>query len=234
MVGALVVGEQGGLGRVDPVTDGGASPTIAIDPFIRFSAVTGDAGVFELLVPPGSIGLHTLSPVFLEQMQTATAAGGAAPILVSPTPFSLLEAGVRSRPVASGLNANLGYEQLAFAPLTAITFAVNVAAGDATDPLSSDVFLVQPETGWAGALVPPTPAVPGGPYPDGVYNRVVEAPGVAGAYYYSVVAASVTGITSLPVSILITVTADGTPPIADGGDLDAYAFDGSGLPDGRY
>src|SRR5208283_5384207 len=114
-------------------------------------------------------------------------------------------------------------------PLAPITFAVRVTAGVADDPLSGDVFLVEPVTHWAGALAPPTPAVPGGRYPDGVYNRLVEAPSAPGVYTYTAVAASMAHVSSTPATVVVTITATGSPPVPDAGPVH---IDDGGLPDG--
>ncbi len=181
-------------------------------------------------MPAGPIGLHTLAGAYIDQdqlVQTLRSADAASPeIIVSLTPLAQADAGLIP-PTVTGLTAS----PLFAGPLAPITFAVEVTAGMPSDPLSADVFLVEPVTHWAGALAPPTPALPGGPYPDGVYNRVVQAPDTPGVYTYSVVAASTAHVSSTPATIIVTITATGSPPPPDAG---SFHVDGGGLPDGRH
>jgi hypothetical protein len=235
---SIVIAEIGGLdqapsGGLGP--DGQRIPTLGVDPFVRAGALVGPSGDFTLSLPPGTTGLRVLSPNFAELTKSITSPFPD-PVTLSLTPVTAL---VRQRPIATGLSANLPPGQTAVAPLAPITIAVEVTAGTPADPLSSDVFVLQPATHWAGVLAPPVPALAGGPYPDGVYNREVEAPATPGLYRYVVVAASVTKVTSVPVAIHIVVTADGMNPEVDAGfgedgGVDAEDFvDGGGLPDGR-
>ena len=240
VVGAFVIAEVGGLDGLS--LDAGATTTP--DPFIRYGALTDDAGAFALSVPAGAVGLHTLAVGFAEGRQNvqAVASGDAPPpaALESLSALGFTDASATAVPTASRLTPS----SLFVAPLASITFAVDIAAGSPSDPLSGDLFVVQPDTRWAGALSPPTPAVPGGPYPDGDYSLIVVAPSALGAYTYTVVAASVGGVPSVPVSVAVTVTPTGAPPLPDGGffglgdggdagDGGDFFLDGGGLPDGR-
>ena len=237
VVGAFVIAEVGGLDGLS--SDAGATTTS--DPFIRYGALTDDAGAFALSVPTGVVGLHTLATGFGEGRQNAQVSASidapSAPTFVSLGALAPADATVPAPPTASRLTPS----SLFVAPLASITFAVDIAAGSSSDPLSADVFLVQADTQWAGALSPPTVAVPGGPYPDGDYSLIVVAPSALGAYTYTVVAASLGGVTSVPVSVVVTVTPMGAPPLPDGsffgvgdaGDGGDFFLDGGGLPDGR-
>jgi len=235
--GAIVFVEVGGLEQVGPLAlgpDGGLVPTTAVNPFVRFGAVTDVSGRFLFAVPAGVTGLHTLDSMYLEQLQTVdilAPADGPLPTTLVALTHLASDAGVTLPPTVTGLTATPSL----VAPLTSVMFAMNVAAGSAEDPLSDAVFLVQPETEWAGALAPPTPAVPGGKYPDGIYNRLVQSPATPGVYTYTAVAASTQKRCSAPVSIVLTVTPTGSPPIPDASFFDGEVFsEGGGLPDGRH
>ncbi len=243
VAGALVVVEVGGLGSASPSAhgpDGGLVATVAFDPYVRFGGLADDAGAFTFAVPAGPTGLHVLAPPYLEGRQlvmTATSPDARGPLAtVALRPLPAADAGARDagdageptvpRPTVTGLTPTPSV----VSPLAPLVFAVNVAASGPGDPLSGDVFLVEPGAGSAAALAPPTAAVPGGAYPDGVYNREVEAPGSPGVYTYTVVASSLHGVTSLPVSVVVTVTPTGFPAPPDAG----FFQDGGGLPDGRH
>jgi len=140
--GAFVVVEVGGLDRANPASDGGG-PTFAIDPFIRFGAVTDSMGHFSVSgVSAGMVGLHVLDPSYAETALLASTA-----TLEGVTLNGLaVDGGGGPPPTMTGLSAP------AFvSPSSEIQFAVNVAAGSADDPLSEDVFLIEPSAQWAGA-----------------------------------------------------------------------------------
>ena len=192
IAGAIVIAEVGGLDQPNPSglgPDGAVVATVEVDPFVRYGGVTNGAGVFAFSVPAGPVGLHTLAAAYIaedELVQAASSPDAAGPdIVISLSPAAQADGGGVA-PTVTGLTASPSVAS----PLAPITFAVRVTAGVADDPLSGDVFLVEPVTHWAGALAPPTPAVPGGRYPDGVYNRLVEAPSAPGVYTYTAVAAS--------------------------------------------
>jgi hypothetical protein len=243
VAGAVVIVEVGGLGRVNPLAlgpDGGRLATILVDPYVRFGALTDDAGSFAFsAIPAGEAGVHTLAASFGEDTRTAHVAlspasdGGSpdASVLVTLSGFDGGGSdGGGALPTVTGLTAN----PAVVAPFTDIEFAMNVAGASAADPLSQDIFLVEPTTAWAGALAPASPAVAGGPYPDGVYNRIVRSPGSPGVYTYTAVVGSMHGRTSAPVTVVVTVTATGLPPIPDAGLYDGEVFpEAGGLPDGR-
>ena len=218
--GAFVVVEVGGLDRANPASDGGG-PTFAIDPFIRFGAVTDSMGHFSVSgVSAGMVGLHVLDPSYAETALLASTA-----TLEGVTLNGLaVDGGGGPPPTMTGLSAP------AFvSPSSEIQFAVNEAAGSADDPLSEDVFLIEPSAQWAGALIPPTPAVAGGAYPDGAYNRLALSPSQPGVYTYTAIAASLHHKkTSTPISIAVTVNATGTAPPPDAGP-DGNVFPDSGL-----
>lgn len=236
--GAVLVVEVGGLDRPAPAglaADGGLAATIDVDPFIRYAGLTDDAGAFSLTVPVGEIGLHVFSAGRAEQRLVALAVpslDAAAPeVQVGLAPLPRADGGGGLLPTVTELTAS----SAVVGPLAPVTFAVKVAAGAASDPLSGDIFLVQPAIGWAGALAPPSPAVPGGPHPDGVYSLLVEAPAAPGDYTYVVVAASMRRVPGLPASVVVTVTPTGapSPPDASSPPDGAFVADGGGLPDGR-
>jgi hypothetical protein len=236
--GAVVIAEVGGLDRPNPAAlgDGGTVvATVEIDPFIRYGDITNGAGVFAFPVPAGAIGLHALASGYIGQdqlMQTGPSADAAGPgVLFSLVAHAQADGGALA-PAVTGLTAS----PTVAGPLAPITFAVRVTAGTADDPVSSDVFLVEPITHWAGALAPPLPAVPGGPYPDGVYNRIVEAPSAPGVYRYTVIAASMARVASVPAAVVVTITETGSPPLPDAGfgPDGSFFVDGGGLPDGRH
>jgi hypothetical protein len=224
IVGAFVVGEVGGLGP-----DGGPA-TVAVDSRIEDGEITIDAGEFAFArVPVGPVGLRVFEKGYLEGrsvVPTAASDASVAKTVVSLVSLSDADAGLPRadggavlRPTAKGLTASSAATQVPIAyvaPSEPVAFAVQVAAGTVDDPLSEDVILVQPSTGWAGALDPPTTAVPGGAYPDGIYSLIVEVPATVGVYTYTVVVASRKGVTSTPLSTVLTVTATGMPPAEAG------------------
>jgi hypothetical protein len=238
--GAFVIAQLGGLGTVGQA-DGAALATTAVDTNIRAGAITDDAGAFALSVTAGSLGLRAVALGSWErsvQVQALAATDGPVPPTVvaldSLAPPSTKDAGAVVRPVATSLTPETLYPT----PGSKVSFAVRVAAGTSADPLSGQVFLVEPTTRWAGVLVPPVATVPGGPYPDGVYNALVPVPSTPGPYTYTLVAISTAGILGQPVSVTVTVSPTGAAPLGSEGDggLDADAgffFDGGGLPDGR-
>jgi hypothetical protein len=219
---ALVVIETGGLDQPNPAAlgaDGALMPTLLPNPFVRFGALSDTTGAFSFSVPAGTVGLRVLAPGFLEltqELETATSpdATGTAAVVTLVSEGS--EAGM-TPPLIVGLNAI----PTLVAPGVGVEFAVKAMAGTRDDPLSEDVLLVAPSLGWAGALAPQTAAVPGGPYPDGLYNRVVSAPTTPGLYTFTAVVASIHRQTSLQASITVTVTANGEPPVPDAGFHDA-------------
>jgi hypothetical protein len=229
--GALVVIETGGLDQPNPaaLADGAVMATLLPNPFVRLGAVSDRDGAFSFSVPAGTVGLRVLAPGFLELTQTIeTATTPDATPDATEAVATLLpegtEAGTGAPPQITGINAI----PTLVAPGVGIEFAVQAMAGTSDDPLSEDVLLVAPSVGWAGALAPPTPAVPGGPYPDGVYNRVVSAPTIPGLYTFTAVVASLHRQTSLQASVTITVTANGEPPVPDAAPYDGEVFIDSG------
>lgn len=216
--GAFVVAEVGGLGP-----DGGTA-TLDTDTAIRYGNVTGAGGAFGLAVPAGTIGLRVFDPDYLESktlVMTAPSRDAApATTTVSLVPLPATDGGKLRRPTTKGLTISSAIGAIVVTyvvPSEPVAFAADVAAGSTDDPLSGDVILVQPETGWAGALVPPAPAVPDGPYPNGVYSLLVAAPAAVGVYTYTLLAASKSGVTSEPASVVLHVTATGTTPLFDAG-----------------
>ncbi len=220
IAGAFVVGELGGK------VWSSADATTAVDPQIAVGAITDDAGGFSLAVTAGPVGLYAMAAGAWERWTVVRAPVGSSGLALplDPIPDGVL------RPSVTGLTAS---PSLA-APGQIVSFAAAVAAGASKDPLSDAIFLVEPVSGFGGALVPPAPALPGGPYPDGDYNRLVTVPTTPGVYAYTLVAVSIGGVMSLPASCLVTVAT--TPPFPDASSLDdaGVFLDGGGLPDGRY
>jgi hypothetical protein len=233
---AIVVLEVGGLDQADPtgLGDGGdVVPTLDVDPFIRYAVLTNSAGDFLARVPEGAVGLHVFDANDLEARvlaQASAAHDGSAPLTrVSLMPLDT-EGGAVRRPTAKTptFSSAEGPKFLTYvAAAQAVAFAVLVAAGSAADPLSSDVLLVDPLIGFARALAPPTAALPGGPYPDGIYSLLLAAPAKPGVYTYSVLVASMHGVTSEPASVVLTVTTTGGPPLPDAGHDAAHVKDGA-------
>jgi hypothetical protein len=233
---AIVVVEVGGLDRPIPdasAPDGAPLPTLTSDPYIELSALTPvDEGGFAFQVPEGAVGLHVLAPSFLESLVATTASSAdahPAPTVVALTPLPKVDGAPPARPIATELTPSAPY----VLPGSPITFLVQVAAASPSDPLSRDVFLVEPATQMAVALAPPTPGIPGGAYPDGVYSLIVTAPNAVGSYTYTVVAASLGRVTSEPVSVSVAVTWNGGPAPVDASYSFDAVFEGGGLPDGR-
>ena len=209
--GAIVVLEVGGLGRAsasERSADGSLLATQVNSPYIERGGFTNDTGSFALQAPPGQTGLHVFAVGYAETLQSVTTLGAAdAREPVARVAASLLAPGADGAslpvPTVSRLTATPSLVET----YAAIAFAVDVAAGIPSDPLSGDVVLVEPTTEWAAALEPPVPAVPGQAYPNGDYSLLVYAPATPGAYTYTVVAASRAGVTSAPASVVVTVTA---------------------------
>jgi hypothetical protein len=236
IAGAFVVVELGGLDRLATAAvrpDGGAIATVVVDPFVRYGARTDDAGAFALTVPAGPTGLHAFAPSYLEKRQVVEADDASVDgVAVSLDRLPSVDGAVVAPPLVKGLSVSSSV----VGPSANVTFAAEVAAGSPGDPLCRDIFLVEPTTRWAGALSPPTAVVADGPYPDGVYGRIVQAPSAPGVYTYTVVVASMGRVTGAPASVVLTVTSTGAPPLPDASiDADgSFPEEGGGLPDGRH
>jgi hypothetical protein len=216
--GAFVVVDVGGLGA-----EGGVA-TLDTDTAIRYGNVTGAGGAFGFAVPAGTLGLRVFDPDYRESktLVRTAASPDAGPTMttVNLVALPVADGGKPRRPTAKGLTISsaVGAVAVMYAvPSEPVAFAVEVEAGSADDPLSQDVILVQPSTGWAGELAPATPAVPGGAYPNGVYSLLVAAPAPLGLYTYTVLVASKSGVTSEPVSVVLHVTVSGMMPLFDAG-----------------
>jgi hypothetical protein len=236
---AIVVAEVGGIGRTYPAAlgaDGGPVASFEVDPFVQYAAATSVDGDFGIAVPEGTVGLYFFAPGYFEKEQlfwlAASHDAGPAPIAMSLQLQSRADGGGVLPPTLTGLSAS----PVVATPLSPIVFVVQVSAGSPDDPLSEEVFLVDPSTNSAGALAPPAAALSGGPYPDGPYNRVIAAPEAPGTYEYFVVAASMHHVAATPASIFVSVTPAGAVPYSDAGSSQTgltLLADG-GLPAGRH
>lgn len=234
VVSAFVVAEVGGLRQPNPAAveaDGSFLPTTDIDLAVRYGQRVDSAGGFSFALPAGTVGLYAFALPFVEAAVTATTATSpdapASPLSVPLTPLASAEGGIIVRPTAQGLAATPPIA----APYDSVTITANLAAASSGDPLSGDVFLIESSIGWAGALVPPLPAVPGGPHPDGEYNRLITAPATPGVYTYTLVLASMAGVPAKPLTVTLTVTPTGAPPFPEAGADGSFFVDGGGDAD---
>jgi hypothetical protein len=225
---ALVAIEVGGLNRQPPDAagpDGGSQPSVAIDPFYRYGTLTSDAGRFTLEVPEGELGVH----VYANGFSCGVARAGAIDPRRDAMDATDLTAIVRLDPLPEDDGGSPPYAPTitgftvspeVVPPGAILTLAAEVAAKDPErDPLSEQVLAVEPGSGWAGILAPPLPGTPGRGYPNGIYNRLVEAPGTPGEYFYYLVAATEACVVSKAAvaRVLVTLSGEGGLDAADGG-----------------
>jgi hypothetical protein len=219
---ALVAIELGGINRIPPgasAPHGGIQPTLEADPFYAYGAISQpDSGIFSVGVPSERLGVHVYARGFYCGLPDA---GPVEPedgtVTILPLPLAAPDGGtLPQEPSISGFSA---VPDVVF-PGETITIEANVeAAAPELDPLSAQVVAIEPISGWAGVLAPPTPGTWGKGYPNGVYSRLVYAPNVPGEYVYYLVAATQACVVSKPASVRILVSetgeggieADGTP-----------------------
>lgn len=208
---ALVAIEVGGLDPTNPGAvgpDGALIPTLQIDPFYRYGAVTDDAGGFALDVPNESVGVHVYKSGFFCAVPDAGAVvPGAGRVFVRPEPLPTAEAEAGSgQPTITGFTAT----PTIVAPGETITMSARVeATSPTTDPLSQQVLAVEPLSGWAGVFAPPVPGTPSQGYPNGIYSRFVVAPLAPGEYTFYLVAATVSCVVSEVAMQTVLVTPTG-------------------------
>lgn len=144
-------------------------------PNYRYVTLADSAGNFQVDVPKGTVGLHTLlegytygftrvddSAAFAVNVVNAEALGPRVPPTVN-------------RFVVSKADA---------APGEALTFSLDVQPAG-TDPLSEEVLLAEPASGFARAFDPPSRGKPGRSYPGGTWTATIAAPQPGKYTYYA-------------------------------------------------
>jgi hypothetical protein len=168
IAGADVVAELCGLRSENP------NPALG-HPNYRYGTVSDERGRFELTVPRGKLGLHALLPGYqcgiLEW--AAPSSGGSA--IIDMTPHAANEA------VAALTDLRIEPPQTQpGAPIR-----ISVTARSAQDPLSEEVWVLEPSTQFARALTPPLRGNPAVGFPNGIWRTDAHAPAQPGIYMYS-------------------------------------------------
>jgi hypothetical protein len=216
---ALIAIEVGGLNQEPPgaIGDGGVKASMLNDPYYTYGTTTVEAGTFSLNVPDEKNGVHVYASGYSCDLPDAEAlVPGKHTLVFLPSPLAAGEGGaLPAKPSITGFTVT----PQVIPPGEALTMAAVVKAPDPHDPLSEQVVAIEPSTGWAGALAPPTPGIWGKGYPNGVYSRLVIAPTVPGEYIYYLVAATEACVVSEPVTARVVVSltdsgldADAEPP----------------------
>jgi hypothetical protein len=142
-------------------------------PNYRYVALADGAGNFQVDVPKGTVGLHTLLEGYLYGSRYV--ADSTAPdIHVQSEPLN-----GRTPPQVSQLAVTPAEAQ----PGTTLTFSMNVKAA-LNDPISDEVLLAEPSSGRARAFAPPRRGSPGKGFPDGTWTVTLSAPTAPGSYTY--------------------------------------------------
>jgi hypothetical protein len=162
-------------------------------PNYRYVALADDSGNFDVDIPKGTIGLHTLLEGFLygsKLIPDSTASG------IEVTAEGL--AG-RAKPQASDFIVTPSEAQQG----TTLTFSLRVQSAP-NDPISEEVLLAEPVSGLARAFDPPSRGHPGKGFPDGIWTVSLGAP-PPGKYAYYAQAVSEGCAVSTRLSVLVTV-----------------------------
>lgn len=185
---ALVAIEQGGIYQKND------DPSIG-NPSYQKSAIFGADGLLRI-TDTGPLGIHVFAngyryrPGLLDEKT-----GGVLEMTAEP------ELPEDASPTAA--NAALSPAQAA--PGAEVTLEVDAAAGVASDPLSEEVLVLEPTTGWGAAMDPPSAGIQGKMFPDGRWRKTFEAPEKPGTYTYFVVVSSEGCVTSDRISVQLTV-----------------------------
>ncbi len=146
-------------------------------PNYRYGTIAAADGTFEVMVPKGSVGLHTFKQGYRYgslKVADSTAAG-----LVVRT-SALLDGDVR--PTAAGFTVDATIAK----PGQLLSFAVDVKAAP-KDPMSEEVLVLETKTKDARAFKPPfrrtNDAFLAG-FPSGRWTASFEAPTAPGTYEY--------------------------------------------------
>jgi hypothetical protein len=168
-------------------------------PYYQFGGITAADGTFSISVPQEPIGVHTFADGYLYGGRSAVDDPSLPGTIVKSKPIAPAQAPYK--PVVSGFTATPSTVSAG----ASFSLSANVQRGSgATDPLSDEILLVQPDTAWCGELAPPSP---GGhdDYPDGIYTRTITAPAKSGTYTYWLVTTSAGCVTSDKQSLQVTV-----------------------------
>lgn len=189
VAGAIVAVERGGLYL--PIADYGQA-----NPAYAFGAVTGADGLFAVDVASGLSGVHAFGNDFLYRGQPFDSnGGGSITVRIESRAAALLKPTI----------TNASLQPKSVAPGAQVTVRADLHAGVATDPLSDEVLIVEPKTGWAGALAPPSAGSDRDHYPDGAFTRAFAAPTTPGTYTYRLTATTGGCVNADAVALELTV-----------------------------
>jgi hypothetical protein len=163
-------------------------------PNYRYVALTDEQGNFQVDVPKGTVGLHTLLEGYL--YGTLFVGDSTAPNLhVQSEPLGGREPPKLSEFVVMPAQA---------APGSGLVFSVKVQAAP-NDPISDEVLLGEPKSGLARAFAPPRRGQPGKGFPDGTWSLALTAPAAPGTYTYYAQAVSEQCSVSTRLTVQVTV-----------------------------
>jgi hypothetical protein len=168
-------------------------------PYYMYGGITASDGTFTVMVPNERIGIHTFTTGYLYAGKVAITDPSAPGTLVKSKAIPAQQA--TYKPVVTAFTATPS----TVAAGTPFELSANVVKGTVgTDPLSDEILLVQPDTGFCGEMTPPAPGARDD-YPDGRWARTVFAPAKAGTYTYWLVTTSAGCVTSDNQSLTVTV-----------------------------
>ena len=188
--GAYVAIERGGIYVAI------ADPSKA-SPAFQYGALTRADGTFEVVVAGGLVGVHSFIDDHFYGSQLVR-------VDADPTSFVMASAPLQASAVKPTL-ANPSAVPSTVAPGESFVLSVTAAAGSASDPLSDEIVAIEPTTGWAGELDPPSAGSPGVGYPDGLYSRTITAPAEPGTYTYGLAVTTEGCVTGDLTTITLTV-----------------------------
>ncbi len=186
-VGSLVFVELCGLYTDNPDPSKG-------HPNYRYVALADEAGKFEVSVPSGPVGLHTLLDGYYYGFK-AVADSTSSGIQVNASPLGLVQP-----PVAT----SFAVTPSEVGPGEPLSFSLMAQAAQPSDPLSDEVLLAEPLSGFARAFDPPSAGEPGKSFPNGRWTLTVPAP-APGVYTYYAQAVSEGCAVSARQSVTVTV-----------------------------
>ncbi len=186
---ALVSGEVGGIYVKNDDTSKGS-------PAYELGGRADENGKLTLVVPNDQIGLHAFADGY--RYAPRKAEGGTDTELTIAIRRQLPEDFVPTLTAAS-------IDPPSVAPGGSFTITVTAAAGSPDDPLSDETLAILDGGDFSVALDPPSAGVQGVGFPDGVYQKKLEAPAEPGLYVYYLVATSEHCVTSDAVALELTV-----------------------------